>query len=256
MKLEGNTFFVTGGASGLGEGVVRLFCSKGANCVIADLNSKKGTALAEEIGDKALFAKCNVTDEKSVQAALEAAVAKFGTLHGCVNCAGTGPPRRILSKSGRVHPLNHFEKVIQINLTGTFNVLRLAAKVASGNTPNDNGERGVIINVASVAAIDGQIGQAAYSASKAGVCGMTLPIARDLGRWGIRICTICPGLFETPMTKPLPKPMKESLGSQVQFPKRLGVPKEFAQLCGQIVENTYLNGEVIRLDGGIRMGPK
>jgi NAD(P)-dependent dehydrogenase (short-subunit alcohol dehydrogenase family) len=256
MKIEGKTFFVTGGASGLGEGVVRLFTSKGANCVIADLNSKKGQALAADIGSQAFFAKCNVTDEKSVQAAMEAGVEKFGTLHGCVNCAGTGPPRRILSKSGRVHPLNHFSKVIEINLIGTFNVLRLAAKVASGNTPDDKGERGVIINVASVAAIDGQIGQAAYSASKAGVCGMTLPIARDLGKWGIRICTICPGLFETPMTKPLPKPLRASLESQVQFPKRLGYPEEFAQLCSQIVENTYLNGEVIRLDGGIRMGPK
>jgi len=255
MKIEGKTFFITGGASGLGAGTCRLFVEKGANVVIADLNEKKGKALEAELGSKSFFTKCNVTEEKSVQDALQATVDKFGAVHGCFNCAGTGMPRRTLSKSGRVHPLSHFKKVLDINLNGSFNVLRLTAKAASANEP-ENGERCVIINVASVAAFDGQIGQAAYSASKAGLVGMTLPIARDLGKWGMRIVTIAPGLFETPMTKPMPKPLIASLSNQVQFPKRLGFPAEFASLCVHIVENSYLNGEVIRLDGGIRMGPK
>lgn len=256
MKLEGNTFFITGGASGLGEGVAKYFVSKGANVALADLNKKKGAQVEAALGSQALFVECNVTSEASVKAALEKTVARFGAVHGCMNCAGVAMPRRVLSKSGKVHPLQHFTKVVDINLNGTFNVLRLTAQAASKNTPDENGERCVIVNVASVAAIDGQIGQAAYAASKSGICGMTLPIARDLGNWGMRIATICPGLFETPMTKPFPKVLRDSLESQVQFPKRLGMPSEFAHLCGFIVENTYLNGEVIRLDGGVRMGPK
>lgn len=256
MRLQGRTFFITGGASGLGAATAQHFVSHGANVVLADMNQKKGKAVEAELGSQALFVVCNVCDENAVQAALEAAVERFGAVHGCFNCAGTGPPRRVLSKSGKVHPLGHFKKVIDINLVGTFNVLRLACVVMSKNEPNENGERGVIVNVASVAAIDGQIGQAAYAASKAGVCGMTLPIARDLGRWGMRIITICPGIFETPMTALLPPSLKKNLESNITFPKRLGRSSEFAQLTQQIVENAYLNGEVIRLDGGVRMGAK
>jgi len=256
MRLEGKNFFITGGASGLGEATARLFVSKGANVTIADFNEKRGQEVAASLGGNAVFVKCDVTKESTIKAALEESVATFGSVWGCINCAGTGPPRRVLSKSGRVHPMKHFKKVIDINLSGTFNVLSLAAKAMSANEPNESGERGVIINVASVAAYDGQIGQAAYAASKAGVCGMTLPIARDLGRWGMRICTIAPGLFLTPMMKALPEPARQSLGKQVIFPSRLGDPSEFAALCQFITESTYMNGECIRLDGAIRMGPK
>lgn len=256
MRLDGNTFFITGGASGLGKETAKHFVSLGANVVLADMNAKKGKATEAELGSQAMFVKCNVTDEENVKAAVAASVERFGALHGCFNCAGTGPPRRVLSKSGKVHPLGHFKKVIDINLVGTFNVLRLVCGAMSKNEPNENGERGVIVNVASVAAFDGQIGQAAYSASKSGVCGMTLPIARDLGRWGMRICTICPGIFATPMTNIMPKQMKQSLESNITFPKRFGRSEEFASLVQQITENSYLNGEVIRLDGGVRMGSK
>eukprot|EP00484_Ammonia_sp_Unknown_P001376 CAMPEP_0197021708 /NCGR_PEP_ID=MMETSP1384-20130603/2654_1 /TAXON_ID=29189 /ORGANISM="Ammonia sp." /LENGTH=258 /DNA_ID=CAMNT_0042449601 /DNA_START=63 /DNA_END=839 /DNA_ORIENTATION=+ len=258
MKFEGRTFFITGGVSGLGEGVARLFVSKGANVVLADINSSKGKKMVAELGEKqAIFARCDVTKEKSVQEAIEAGLAKFGALHGCVNCAGIGYPRRTLSKSGKEHPLGPFSKVIEINLIGSFNVLRLCAKAMIQNKPDvDSLERGVIINTASVAAFDGQIGQAAYSASKAGVCGMTLPIARDLGGFGIRICTIAPGIFETPMTKMMPKSTAQKLIDQKQFPKRMGYPSEFAKLASHIVENAFLNGEVIRLDAAIRMQPQ
>lgn len=258
MKFEGRTFFITGGVSGLGEGVARLFVSKGANVVLADINASKGKKVVADLGDsKALFTKCDVTKEKSVQDAIDAALKKFGALHGCVNCAGIGYPRRVLSKSGKVHPLPPFSKVIEINLIGTFNVLRLCAKAMIANKPDvETLERGVIINTASVAAFDGQIGQAAYSASKSGVCGMTLPIARDLGGFGIRICTIAPGIFETPMTKIMPKAAKENLVNMKQFPKRMGQTSEFAALAGHIVENTFLNGEVIRIDAAVRMAPK
>ena len=225
---------------------------------MADINSSKGKKIVKVLGEKqALFTKCDVTKESSVQEAINAGLSKFGALHGCVNCAGVGYPRRTLSKSGKVHPIEPFKKVIEINLIGTFNVLRLCAKAMISNSPDiDTLERGVIINTASVAAFDGQIGQAAYSASKAGVCGMTLPIARDLGGFGIRICTIAPGIFETPMTKMMPKAAAQGLIAQKQFPKRMGTPKEFAQMCQSIAENTYLNGEVIRLDAAIRMAPK
>jgi len=258
MKFEGRTFFITGGVSGLGEGVARLFVSKGANVILADINSSKGKKVVSDLGASvALFAKCDVTQEKSVQEAIDSGLQKFGALHGCVNCAGIGYPRRVLSKSGKVHPLPPFSKVIEINLIGTFNVLRLCAKAMIANPPDiDTLERGVIINTASVAAFDGQIGQAAYSASKSGVCGMTLPIARDLGGFGIRICTIAPGIFDTPMTSIMPKPMKQKFIDMKQFPKRLGDTAEFAALAGHIVENSYLNGEVIRIDAAVRMSPK
>lgn len=225
---------------------------------LADINASKGKKVVASLGEsKALFTKCDVTKEKSVQEAIEAGLQKFGALHGCVNCAGIGYPRRVLSKSGKVHPLPPFSKVIEINLIGTFNVLRLCAKAMIANKPDEETlERGVIINTASVAAFDGQIGQAAYSASKSGVCGMTLPIARDLGGFGIRICTIAPGIFETPMTKIMPKASKEALIAMKQFPKRMGNTSEFAALAGHIVENSYLNGEVIRIDAAVRMAPK
>jgi len=255
MKIEGNTFFVTGGASGLGEGVCRLFTKLGGNVIIGDLNVDGGRALESELGNQALFCKVNVTSEDSVKAAVEAGVKKFGGLQGVVNCAGVANARRVLSGSGKVCPFDSFKKVVDINLNGTFNALRLGAK-AMISTNQDAKEKGVIINVASVAAFDGQIGQAAYSASKAGVAGMTLPIARDLSKWGIRICTIAPGMFATAMTKKFPEPLYQSLASQVQYPKRFGTPAEFAQCCQFITENEYMNGEVIRLDGGIRMGPK
>eukprot|EP01084_Bolivina_argentea_P105205 188332_1 len=258
MKIDGKTFFITGGVSGLGEAVARLFVSKGGNVVLADINKGKGKKLVAQLGDNvALFTKCDVTKEESVQAAIDAGIEKFGSLNGCVNCAGIGYPRRTLSKSGKAHPIAPFAKVIQINLIGTFNVLRLCAKAMVANTPDsDTLERGVIVNTASVAAFDGQIGQAAYSASKAGVCGMTLPIARDLGGFGIRICTIAPGIFATPMTKMMPQAMAQNIIDQKQFPKRMGQPSEFAALAGHIVQNTFLNGEVIRIDAGIRMQPK
>jgi len=257
MKLEGKTFFITGGASGLGEAAGRLFASKGANVVLADLQEKNGQKVAQEIGNKALYVHCDITSEDSTQKAIKSAVEKFGTLHGCVNCAGVGYPRRVVSKQGSVHPLAPFEQVIKINLIGTFNALRLTAKVMSENKPDEETqERGIIINVASVAAFDGQVGQAAYSASKAGVCGMTLPIARDLATFGIRIITIAPGIFETPMTKLMTPQMRKSLLAQKQFPKRFGDSKEFAGLCQHIIENPYLNGEVIRLDAAVRMQPE
>ena len=225
---------------------------------MADINSSKGKKIINDLGTKqALFVKCDVTSESSVQKGIDEGILKFGRIDGCINCAGIGYPRRVLSKSGKLHPLEPFKKVIEINLIGTFNVLRLCSKAMISNKPDiDTLERGVIINTASVAAFDGQIGQSAYSASKAGVCGMTLPIARDLGGFGIRIITIAPGIFETPMTKIMPKQAAQNLINQKQFPKRMGYPNEFAKLCQSIVDNTFLNGEVIRLDAAIRMAPK
>lgn len=256
MKIEGKTFFITGGASGLGEGCVRHFVSLGANVAIADLNKKNGEAIVKELGNKTIFVHCNVAVEKSVIKAFETTVNKFGEVNGVFNIAGVSAPRRVLSKSGKIAPLSTFKKTIDINLIGTFNVLRIGAKAMSNTSTTKNEDKGVIINVASIAAFDGQIGQAAYSASKSGVVGMTLPIARDLSIWGIRICTIAPGMFKTALTSMMPKSMIESLTSQIQFPKRFGIVKEFAFLCEHIVKNQYLNGEVIRLDGAIRMAPK
>ncbi|WP_020605052.1 3-hydroxyacyl-CoA dehydrogenase [Spirosoma spitsbergense] len=262
MNINTSTALVTGGASGLGEATVRLLVSQGANVVILDLNDERGNALAEELGSKVRFAKTNVTDEASVQAAVNMAIGTFGALHINVNCAGVAEARKTVGKVDGVygaHSLAVFQKVVSINLIGTFNVIRLAALAMEHNEPASEpfaGERGIIINTASVAAYDGQIGQAAYAASKGGIVGMTLPIARDLARSGIRVMTIAPGLFETPLLAALPEEARLSLGQQVPFPSRLGRPGEYALLVKSIIENPMLNGEVIRLDGAIRMAPK
>jgi len=243
----------------LGEATVRLLSQHGVNVVILDLNEQRGRALAEELGSTTRFIKTDVTSEADVQAAVDLAVQTFGGLHINVNCAGIAEARKTIGKVDGVygpHALAAFEKSVKINLIGTFNVIRLAAFAMEKNEPNHEGERGVIINTASVAAYDGQIGQAAYSASKGGIVGMTLPIARDLSRSGIRVMTIAPGLFETPLLAGLPEEARLSLGQQVPFPSRLGRPAEYAQLAKAIIENPMLNGEVIRLDGAIRMAPK
>lgn len=255
MELKNVMAMVTGGASGLGEATVRRFVSNGGKAVIADLNEEKGKALAEELGENAVFAKTDVSNEADVQAAIKLALEHFGGLNVLVNCAGVGMAMKTVGKDG-AHPLNIFEFVLKVNLIGTFNCIRLAATEMQKNEPNNLGERGVIINTASVAAYDGQIGQAAYSASKGGIVGMTLPIARDLARDGIRVMTIAPGLFDTPLLAALPEPARISLGQQVPFPSRLGDPSEYGQLAASIVENVMLNGEVIRLDGAIRMSPR
>jgi NAD(P)-dependent dehydrogenase (short-subunit alcohol dehydrogenase family) len=255
MDIQNRTFLVTGGGSGLGAATARMFAAAGANVLLADVNRVAGEATAAELGARARFAPADVADEASVQAAVRAAVEGFGGLHGAVNCAGIAIAERTLGKSGP-HPLEAFTRVITVNLIGTFNVIRLAAAAMAENEPAAGGERGVIVNTASVAAFDGQIGQAAYSASKGGVVAMTLPIARDLARAGIRVMTIAPGIFETPMLAGLPEAARQSLGQQVPFPPRLGRPEEYAALVRQIVENQMLNGEVIRLDGAIRMAPK
>jgi len=255
MEIHDKTFLVSGGGSGLGAATAQLLGASGANVVIADLNEEKGMALAEEIGAHALFVKTDVTDEASVKKAIGSAIAKFAALHGAINCAGIGAAEKTIGKEGP-HSLATFRRVIEINLIGTFNVIRLAAAQMAQQEPAPNGERGVIVNTASVAAFDGQIGQAAYSASKGGIVGMTLPIARDLARDGIRVVTIAPGLFDTPLLAGLSEKMRESLGTQIPFPPRLGRPSEYAMLAKHIIENEMLNGEVIRLDGALRMPPK
>lgn len=255
MQLQGATFLITGGGSGLGAATARRLVAGGANAVIADVNETTGRALAEELGKQARFVKTDVSDEASVSGAVDAAVSTYGSLRGAVNCAGIGVAMRVLGKDGP-HDLAAFSRVIQINLIGTFNVIRLASAAISQAAPLADGERGVIVNTASVAAFDGQIGQAAYSASKGGVVGMTLPIARELARVGIRVVTIAPGLFDTPMMQSLPEEAKKSLGQQVPFPPRLGQPSEYANLVAHIIDNIMLNGETIRLDGSIRMAPK
>jgi NAD(P)-dependent dehydrogenase (short-subunit alcohol dehydrogenase family) len=257
MRLDGATFFITGGASGLGAACARTFVAGGANVVIADLNKEGGEALAQELGERARFAQTDVVNEESVKEALALAKSAFGGLQGVVNCAGVGIADRVVGKQGP-HALDVFAKVVTINLVGTFNVIRLAAtEMSIGEVqPDTTGERGVIVNTASVAAFDGQIGQAAYSASKGGIVGMTLPIARELARYGIRVVTIAPGIFDTPLLAGLPEAARESLGQQVPYPPRLGRPDEYAALARHIVENEMLNGETIRLDGGIRMGPR
>ena len=255
MQLAGSTFLISGGASGLGAATARAFAAAGAQVLLADLNDAAGQALASELGARARFVHTDVTDPSSTQAAVDAAGQAFGALQGAVNCAGIGIAERTLGRDGP-HPLERFARVIQVNLIGTFNVIRLAAAAMAQGEPNAAGERGVIINTASVAAFEGQIGQAAYSASKGGVVGMTLPIARDLARSGIRVATIAPGIFDTPMLAGLPEPARQSLGQQVPFPPRLGRPAEYAALARHIVENEMLNGVVIRLDGAIRMAPR
>lgn len=255
MQIQGNTFLVSGGASGLGGATSRLLAEAGGNVIIADINADKGQALAAELGEHTRFVQTNVADEAAVQNAVSTAVSAFGALHGAISCAGIGVAEKTVGKDGP-HALASFKKVIEINLIGTFNVIRLAATQMAGQAPNASGERGVLINTASVAAFDGQIGQAAYSASKGGIVGMTLPIARDLARTGIRVVTIAPGLFDTPLLAGLPEDVKKVLGAQVPFPPRLGQPREYAALARHIIENEMLNGEVIRLDGALRMPPK
>ncbi|HXB55134.1 MAG TPA: 3-hydroxyacyl-CoA dehydrogenase [Vicinamibacteria bacterium] len=255
MKIAGSTFLVTGGASGLGGATARMLAGAGGNVVILDVNAETGERTARELGGKAAFVPTDVTREEDVQKAVGTAVERFGGLQGVVNAAGIATAEKVLGKNGP-HPLQLFERTIRINLIGTFNVIRLAAAAMAAGSPNPAGERGVIVNTASAAAFEGQIGQAAYSASKGGIVGMTLPIARELARSGIRVVTIAPGIFDTPLLAGLPEAARVSLGQQVPFPSRLGRPDEYAALVRHIVENEMLNGEVIRLDGALRMAPK
>ncbi len=252
MEIANKVFIVTGGASGLGAGTVRMLTANGAKVVIADLQDEPGQALAQELGQH--YVHCDVTQEADGQAVV-AKARSLGPLFGLVNCAGVAPASRIVGKDG-AHSLALFQKVVAINLIGSFNMMRLAAEAMGANAPEPTGERGVLINTASVAAFDGQIGQAAYAASKAGVVGMTLPIARDLARTGIRCMTIAPGIFGTPMIFGMPQEVQDSLAAAIPFPSRLGRPEDYAKLVYSIITNDMLNGEVIRLDGAIRMAPK
>ncbi len=254
MQISNHVFIVTGGASGLGGATSRMLATQGGKVIIADVQADRGEALARELGANARYVKCDVSSEADGRAAVDAALA-LGTLRGLVNCAGIAIGEKVVGKEGP-HALASFARVININLIGTFNMIRLAADAMAKQEPTPEGERGVLVNTASVAAFDGQIGQAAYSASKGGVVGMTLPIARDLSRSGIRCVTIAPGLFATPMLLGMPQELQDSLGRQVPFPSRLGKPDEYAALVRHIVENVMLNGETIRLDGAIRMQPK
>ncbi|HHY54636.1 MAG TPA: 3-hydroxyacyl-CoA dehydrogenase [Chloroflexi bacterium] len=255
MEIAGKTFLITGGASGLGAATAQLLVDRGGEVVLVDLNQTAGEQMVAALGDRARFARADVASEEEIKAAVALAVEVFGGLHGVINCAGIAIAEKVLSKRG-VHDLGAFTRVLQVNLIGAFNVIRLAVAAIAQNPPGASGERGVIINTASVAAFDGQIGQAAYAASKGGVAAMTLPLARDLASLGIRVMTIAPGIFATPMLAGLPEAAQASLAQQVPFPARLGQPSEFAALAAHIIENQMLNGEVIRLDGAIRMGPK
>ncbi|MBV6319975.1 3-hydroxyacyl-CoA dehydrogenase [Duganella violaceipulchra] len=252
MQIQNNVFIVTGGASGLGAATARMIVEQGGKVVLADVQVEPGEALAAEL--KAVFVKCDVTSEADGKAVVDAAVA-LGTLRGLINCAGVAPAVKTVGKDGP-HPLDVFQRTVNINLVGTFNMARLAADAMGKTAATDSGERGVIINTASVAAFDGQIGQVAYAASKAAVAGLTLPMARDLSRSAIRVMTIAPGIFETPMLMGMPEEVRTALGNMVPFPPRLGRPDEYAHLAKTIIENTMLNGETIRLDGAIRMQPK
>ena len=253
MEIAGSSALITGGASGMGAATARRLVGPGARVVIADLNRAAGLALEQELS--ARFVETDVADDASMRRAIDAAIAAYGGLHILVCCAGVGTPDKVLGKEGPLD-LQRFARVVQINLIGAFNAIRLAAEQMAKNAPNTEGERGVIVTTASVAAFEGQIGQVAYSASKAGVAGMTLPIARELARYGIRVVSIAPGIFDTPMLASLPEAVRASLGQQTPFPPRLGRPDEFAALVQQIIENTMLNGETIRLDGAIRMAPR
>jgi len=255
MNIKDSVFLISGGASGLGAATARMIVTNGGKVVLADMNREAGTALAAELGPDAIFVSVDVTDETACQSAIDTTVAHFGGLHGLACCAGIAPGEKVLGKEGP-HGIQTFARALEINVVGTFNLIRLASLVMSRSEPNDEGERGTIIMTASVAAYDGQVGQAAYSASKAAVVGMTLPIARELARYGIRVMTIAPGIFETPMLLGLPSQVQESLGRSVPFPSRLGRPAEFALLVKSICENPMLNGEVIRLDGALRMAAK
>jgi NAD(P)-dependent dehydrogenase (short-subunit alcohol dehydrogenase family) len=248
MEVRGRTFLVTGGGSGLGAAAAHMLEGKGANVVVADLRG-------EGAGPNARFVRSDVTDEGSVKGAIDVTLENFGALHGAINCAGIASAEKVLGREGP-HPLESFSKVVEVNLVGTFNVVRLAAEAMARNEPTEGGERGVIVNTASVAAFDGQIGQVAYAASKGGVAAMTLPVARELARHGIRVVAIAPGIFDTPMLAELPEAARESLGKQMPFPQRLGRPEEFAALVHHIIENEMLNGEVIRLDAAIRLAPR
>jgi len=255
MHIQNSTFIVTGGASGLGAATVQALQRHGARVVIADRDAARGEALAKQLGDGCCFVRTDVTDAASARACVEGALARFGALHGLVNCAGIGVAERILGKEGP-QPLDHFAKVISVNLIGSFNMLSQAAAVMSAGQANEAGERGVIVNTASAAAFEGQVGQAAYAASKGGVVSLTLPAARELARFGIRVATIAPGLFLTPMMETLPSEVQASLGKSVPFPSRLGRPEEFAALALHIVENEMINGETIRLDGALRLSAR
>ena len=253
MQIKNSVFLITGGASGLGAATARMAAENGGKVLLADMQAEAGEKFAQQIGGR--FIRCDVTSEADGKAAVDAAVKQFGGLHVLINCAGIAIAEKTIGKEGP-HSLASFTRCITVNLIGTFNMIRLAADAMARAVPNAAGERGVIVNTASVAAFDGQMGQAAYSASKGGIVGMTLPIARDLSRSGIRVCTIAPGIFETPMLAALPKEAQDSLGKQVPFPSRLGRPAEYAQLVKSIVEIEMLNAETIRLDGAIRMAPK
>jgi NAD(P)-dependent dehydrogenase (short-subunit alcohol dehydrogenase family) len=255
MEVRDHTFLVTGGGSGLGAATARRLAASGANVAVADIRLEAGARLADEIGSRASFAAADVTDEAQVSNAIAATRKKFGAIHGAINCAGIAAGERVLGKDGP-HRLDTFRRAVEINLIGTFNVLRLGAQAMADNRPDPEGSRGIIINTASIAAYDGQVGQVAYSASKAGVAGLTLPAARELARLGIRVMTIAPGIFETPMMAGMSEEVRASLAAQVPFPPRLGKPEEFAALVEHIVRNTMLNGEVIRLDGALRMAAK
>jgi len=253
MELAGVAAIVTGGASGLGAATVRKLASAGAKVVVADIQDEKGDALADHVGGA--FIHADVTDSDQLAAVVQVA-ADSGPLRAVVNCAGIGPPARTLNRDGSPHDLGHFRTVIEINLVGTFNMIRLASVAMAKTEPLDDGQRGAIVNTASVAAYDGQIGQAAYSASKGGIVGMTLPIARDLSSVGIRVNTIAPGIIDTPLLAGLPEPARDSLGQQVLFPKRLGRPDEYAELAHLLLTHDYMNAETVRMDGGIRMAPR
>lgn len=255
MQIAGSAAIVTGGASGLGEATVRALASKGARVVALDLDTSKGEALSAELGDSVAFVRTDVTDSAQVQAGIDAA-AGMGPLRIAVSCAGIGWAQRTVGRDGSPHDLDPFKQVVTVNLVGTFNVMRLAAAAISKQPPLEDGERGVVVNTASVAAFDGQIGQIAYSASKAGVVGMTLPAARDLSKSGIRVLTIAPGTFDTPMLGMLPQEKRDALAAGIPFPSRLGKPSDYAALVVHMAENPYLNGEVVRLDGALRMPPK
>ncbi|GBG34250.1 3-hydroxyacyl-CoA dehydrogenase type-2 [Hondaea fermentalgiana] len=254
MDRKGKTYLVTGGASGLGEATARMLAAQGANVAILDRDEERGPAVCKELGPRSAFFKMDATKEESIKAAVQGAAAKFGGVHGVINCAGVGSATTTINKKGGVHDSGIFDFVVQVNLYGTFNASKYAAAEMAKNEPDENGLRGVIINTASVAAIDGQKGQAAYSASKGAVTGMTLPMARDLGTYGIRVLTILPGIMETPLMAAASDKVKTGLALSVVAPKRLGKPEEFAHMCTAIIDNGYLNGECIRLDGAIRMG--
>jgi NAD(P)-dependent dehydrogenase (short-subunit alcohol dehydrogenase family) len=255
MTIRDHVFLVTGGASGLGAAVARVLAAEGASVVVADLNASAGEAMVRELGAKVRFALTDVTSESDGKRAVDLVLSAFGHLHGLVNCAGIAPAEKVAGRDGP-HRLDTFARAVNINLIGTFNMIRLAADAIAKENPEEDGERGVIINTASIAAFDGQIGQAAYAASKGGVVSLTLPVARELARFGIRVVTIAPGIFETPMMASFSPEVQDALGKSVPFPARLGRPGEFAALVKHICENTMLNGETIRLDGALRMGAR